>query len=72
MINDKWCPKSYTLTTHQMEESHTASNLAHQLENTFEKWEIDQKVITVVTDNTKNAINAVQILSNLMSQKQMT
>lgn len=72
MINDEWYPKSYTLTTHKMEESHTASNLAYQLENTFEKWEIDQKVITVVTDNAKNVLNAVQMLSNVSETNDLT
>lgn len=72
MINDEWCPKSYTLTTHKMKESHTASNLAYQLENTFEKWEIDQKVITVVTDNAKNVLNAVQMLSNVSETNDLT
>lgn len=69
MINDEWCPKSYTLTTLQIEESHTASNLAHQLENTFEKWEIDQKGITVVT---QNVINALQMLSSVSKTNDLT
>lgn len=30
-----------------------AINVARQLQNTFEKCEIDQKVIIVVTDNAK-------------------
>ncbi|KAL4153991.1 hypothetical protein QTP88_001824 [Uroleucon formosanum] len=27
-IDDQWCPKSYTLTTHKLEDRHTASNLS--------------------------------------------
>jgi len=65
IIDDQWCPKSYTLSTHEMEESHTAVNLAHQLEDTFGKWEIGGKIMTVVTDNARNSINAVQLLTNI-------
>jgi len=39
MINGARSP--YTLITHAMKEFHTAVvNLAHQLEDTFDKWEI--------------------------------
>ncbi|XP_060859967.1 E3 SUMO-protein ligase ZBED1-like [Metopolophium dirhodum] len=72
IIDDQWCPKSYTLTTHAMEESHTAVNLAHQLEDTFDKWEIGGKIMTVVTDNARNAINAVQLLTNISETYDVT
>ncbi|XP_025192631.1 zinc finger BED domain-containing protein 1-like [Melanaphis sacchari] len=68
-IDDQWCPKSYTLTTHKLEERHTASNLSDQLENTFNKWEINQKVTAVVTDNAKNHSNlASQYLKDKQEQ----
>ncbi|KAL4131395.1 hypothetical protein QTP88_008711 [Uroleucon formosanum] len=72
IIDDQWCLKSYTLTTHAMEESHTAVNLAHQLEDTFDKWEIGGKIMTVVTDNARNAINAVQLLTNISETYDVT
>jgi len=65
IINDQWCPKSYTLSTHEIEEYLTTVNLAHQLEDTFDKWEIGGKIMTVVTDNARNAIYAVQLLTNI-------
>ncbi|CAI6369807.1 unnamed protein product [Macrosiphum euphorbiae] len=55
-----------------MEESHTAVNLAHQLEDTFDKWEIGGKIMTVVTDNARNAINAVQLLTNISETYDVT
>lgn len=46
-----------------MEERHTALNISEKLENVFSKWEIQDKVTTVITDNAKNVVNAVQLLS---------
>jgi len=36
------------------------------------KWEIDQKVIAVVTDNAKNVLNAVELLSNVSETNDLT
>jgi len=47
-----------------MEERHTALNIAEKLENVLSNWEIKDKVTTVITDNAKNVVNAVQLLSN--------
>ncbi|KAL4101131.1 hypothetical protein QTP88_021151 [Uroleucon formosanum] len=67
-----WCPKSYTLTTHQLEDRHTALNLTNQLETTFSKWEIEEKVMAVVTDNAKNVLNAVSSLINVTEKNDLT
>lgn len=72
IIDDLWCPNLYTLTTHEMEESHTAVNLAHQLEDTFDKWEIGRNVMTVVTDNARIIVNAVNSLTNLSETYDLT
>jgi len=72
MTSAQWCPKSYTLTTHKLEDRHTASNLSDQLEITFNKWEIDQKVTAVVTDNAKNVLNAVNLLDNITEKNDTT
>lgn len=45
-----------------MKKSHSAANLAHKLKDTFDKWEIEKKIMTVVTDNAKNIINAINTL----------
>ncbi|KAL5233952.1 hypothetical protein ACI65C_001362 [Semiaphis heraclei] len=71
-IDDQWCPKSYTLTTHKLDDRHTASNLSNQLEITFNKWEIDQKIMAVVTDNAKNVLNAVNLLDNITEKDDLT
>lgn len=65
IIDNQWCPKSCTLTTHEMEESHSAVNIAHQLKNTFDKWEIERKIMAVVTDNARNIINTVNSVRNI-------
>jgi|UniRef100_A0A2S2RA24 hypothetical protein len=46
-----------------MEELHTALNISDKLENVFSKWEIKDKVTTITTDNAKNVVNAVQLIS---------
>lgn len=71
-IDDQWNPKSYTLTTHQLNDRHTALNLANQLEITFNKWEINQKMMAVVTDNAKNVLNAIDLLSNISEKNEFT
>jgi len=60
------------LTTHKLEDRHTASNLSDQLKITFNKWEIDQKVTAVVTDNAKNVLNAVNLLDNITEKNDIT
>ncbi|KAL4123109.1 hypothetical protein QTP88_015339 [Uroleucon formosanum] len=71
-IDDQWCPKSYTLTTHKLDDRHTASNLSNQLEITFNKWDIGQKIMSVVTDNAKNVLNAVNLLDNITEKSDLT
>lgn len=47
-----------------MEERHTAENLAIHLGNTFNEWEVNSKVIAVVTDNARNIVNAISLISS--------
>jgi len=63
-IDLHWNVSSYTLSTHEMEERHTAENLAIQLGNTFNEWEVNSKVIAVVTDNARNIVNAISLISS--------
>ncbi|XP_025201856.1 zinc finger BED domain-containing protein 1-like [Melanaphis sacchari] len=63
VIDSKWCAKSYTLTTHEMDKRHTAENLSEQLINTFGKWDITNKILAIVTDNAKNITNAIPLIS---------
>jgi hypothetical protein len=55
-----------------LKESYTAVNLAHQLEDTSHKREIGGKIMIVVTDNARNAINAVQLLTNISETNDLT
>jgi len=61
-IDQHWKPKSYTLTTHEVSERHTAVNLAHHLKKSLIEWEIEKKISSIVTDNAANVINAVSQL----------
>lgn len=46
-----------------MEEFQSAINLAHQLEDKFDKWEISSKIMIVVTNNEKNVVNSLMNIS---------
>jgi len=52
VIDSNWCPKSFTLTTHRMHKRHTVENLSEQLINTFDKWDMTNKVLAIVNDYT--------------------
>lgn len=47
-----------------MEERHTAENLSIQLKKTFNKWEINDKIMAVTTDNAWNMVNAILLISS--------
>lgn len=70
-IDNRWFPKSYTLTTHKLGDRNTASNLSNKLKITFNKWEIDQKIMAIVTDNAKNVLNAVNLLDNITEKNDL-
>jgi hypothetical protein len=60
IIDNQWKQKSFTLTTEGMEECHTVDSVRAMMEAILEEWGISRKVVTVVTDNTSNAMNAVE------------
>jgi hypothetical protein len=43
-------------------DSHSGENLAHNLNLAVLKWEINNKVVAVVTDNARNIVNALKEL----------
>ena len=53
-IDSQWYTQTYTLTTNEMEERHTAENLGNELQNMLADWEITDKVVAMVTDNARN------------------
>ncbi|XP_060836456.1 uncharacterized protein LOC132919127 [Rhopalosiphum padi] len=61
-IDKQWIPKSFTLTTHEVDERHTAVNKARHLEKSLVEWDIEKKAIAIVTDNAANVISAVSQL----------
>jgi len=61
-IDKQWIPKSFTLTTHEVDERHTAVNIERHLEKSLVEWDIEKKVIAIVTDNAVNVISAVSQL----------
>lgn len=71
-IDDQWNLKSYTLITHQLNDRHTDLNLTNQLEITFNEWEINQKIMAVVTYNAKNVLNATDLLGNISEKNELT
>ncbi|XP_043258578.1 E3 SUMO-protein ligase ZBED1-like [Colletes gigas] len=65
IINSNWGTDSFVLSVYEMEERHTAQNLADELQRTLEEWEINSKVVAIVTDNAKNMVNAISLLSEV-------
>lgn len=71
IIDTQWKLKTFTLTTHEFEERHTAGNIAEHLGNSFVYWGIENKINAVVTDNALNIVNAVSHL-NVMEKCGLT
>ena len=71
-LDPNWTPKSFTLTTEEACERHTAANLTARLHNVISHWDLDGKVLAVVTDNAPNAKNSVRALENLLITKGVT
>ena len=69
-VSSDWDMGHYCLQTHKVASSHTALNLANELRNSMEEWEITDKVVMVTTDNGQNIRNATteeQELSHLVA-----
>ena len=49
------------LITRSEGKRHTAGNLAQELKTTMSEFGIEEKVTNIVTDNTKNVTNAVEV-----------
>ena len=59
-LTDEWELKSVVLETTQIEESHTAENIAPMLTDIANKWNIMEKICCVTTDNANNMVAAVR------------
>lgn len=51
--------KSALLTCFLTTERHTSANLAHDLQNVIREWDLQHKVVAIVTDNAANIVSAV-------------
>ncbi|XP_005101836.1 zinc finger BED domain-containing protein 4-like [Aplysia californica] len=61
-ITSQWELKSSVLLTRSEGKRHTVENLAAELRDAFQEVGIERKVSTVVTDNARNIVNAVEVL----------
>lgn len=61
-VNKDYKLNSKVLTTSQMNGPHTADNIATSLKQIIEEWNLQNKVMAIVTDNAANMKAAIQIL----------
>ena len=64
-IDDNWNIHSPVLMTRHKPQRHTAINLANELAEAFEEFQIKDKVTAVVTDNAPNITSAVSKLDQV-------
>lgn len=60
-----WELRNHTLCTTELEERHTAENIALGLEMIFLDWNLEKQIFAVVHDNASNMINAGENLQNI-------
>ena len=60
-VDKEWNIKSFVLSTYQVESSHTAENIACELKNVTDEWQITEKVVAAVTDNAANITAGVRL-----------
>lgn len=60
-ITPSWELKSPVLATVQLTSEHTAINIASELQKLANEWEINDKVVSIVTDNAANMIAAARV-----------
>jgi hypothetical protein len=61
-INQNFGTQNFCLEMPFEYDSHSGENLAHHLNLAMLKWEINNKVVAVVTDNARNIVNALKEL----------
>lgn len=59
-INEEFKLRTYTLETIKFEGNHTSSAICYNLQNVFHNWKLENKVISVVTDNAANMKSAIK------------
>lgn len=61
-ITGDWELVTRVLQVAEVRESHTAVNVAHDLQAVVEKWELESKVAGCTTDNARNMVAALALL----------
>ncbi|XP_071579091.1 E3 SUMO-protein ligase ZBED1-like [Temnothorax nylanderi] len=72
LIDDNWVQKSFTLNTTEMDERHTSENLANKMENIFEEWKLNDKIVAIVTGNVANVVKAVRSIEQVQEKFDVT
>ena len=63
-VDELWNLQSHLLDTVEITTEHTAINLADELQESFARWNLsDECLVAVTTDNARNIVNAVEVLS---------
>ena len=63
-IDEMWNLRAHLLDTVEMPLEHTGINLADELKDTFKRWDLkDSDLVSVTTDNARNIVCAIEILS---------
>ena len=61
-----------SLLTEEINERHTAANMTVRLQQAIQQWNIDGKVSAIVTDNARNAINAMRNIDTHVTNVEVT
>ena len=63
-INKMWNLCSHFLETAELQEEHSAINLADKLTEILSRWNLqDSQIVAATTDNARNIVNALEMLS---------
>jgi hypothetical protein len=60
IISHEWKLREFVLSTTELEKSHTAENLAEELQSVAEEWQLQLSNVAVTTDNASNVVLAMQ------------
>ncbi|XP_076301976.1 E3 SUMO-protein ligase ZBED1-like [Lasioglossum baleicum] len=65
IIDDQWKQQIMTICIEELEERHTAENLADCLQNVAVKFGIEEKIVAITNDSASNIVSAVNRLPNV-------
>ena len=64
-VDSKWDLQSKVISVSRITESQTGEHIAKELEESMKTWNIDKKVVAVVTDGAKNMMKAGRLLTDV-------